>query len=114
MSDVSFDPGLEISPYTVWRRRQCGPPLVVVDLRPAGEGLLFADAVTWPGPDWQPPEETDVVLVDADGTTAVGLARRLRAAGHRRVRALFGGSELFELALGTFLDQSPAAGSADR
>jgi hypothetical protein len=39
------------------------------------------------------------VLFDDDGNTAVALARELQAAGHARVRALFGGLELYAFAL---------------
>jgi len=40
-----------------------------------------------------------VVLFDDDGTTAVQLAAELIEAGHPRVRALFGGLELYEFSL---------------
>jgi hypothetical protein len=40
-----------------------------------------------------------VVLFDEDGTLAVEAARRLQAAGYSRVRALFGGLELWDFSL---------------
>ena len=40
-----------------------------------------------------------MVLFDDDGGTAVDLAARWVEAGHPRVRALFGGLELYEFSL---------------
>ena len=40
-----------------------------------------------------------MVLVDDDGAKAVEVARRLQAAGFPRVRALFGGLQLYEFSL---------------
>ncbi len=40
-----------------------------------------------------------MVLFDDDGSAAVELAARLIEAGHSRVRALFGGLELYEFSL---------------
>jgi 3-mercaptopyruvate sulfurtransferase SseA len=40
-----------------------------------------------------------VVLFDEDGAAALESARRLQAAGHPRVRALFGGLALWDFSL---------------
>jgi hypothetical protein len=96
---VQFDPQLEVSPYTVFRRLREGDPPLLIDVRPACGRLALMGARALPGPDWTPPPEMDVVLVDDDGSTAVGVARRLQAAGFSRVRALFGGLQLYEYSL---------------
>jgi hypothetical protein len=96
---VQFDPQLEVSPYTVFRRLKEGDPPLLIDVRPAGGCLALMGARALPGPEWTPPPEMDVVLVDDDGSTAVGVARRLQTAGFPRVRALFGGLQLYEYSL---------------
>jgi hypothetical protein len=97
---VAFDPRLEISPFALFRRLDEGRELLLVDIRvpPAG-GKTLAGAERLAGDDWQPPAELDVVLFDDDGSAAVELAARLIEAGHQRVRALFGGLELYEFSL---------------
>jgi hypothetical protein len=67
--------------------------------------------------EWNPPVGRDTVLFDQDGTRAVALASALQANGHSRVRALFGGLELYAFALDpevvgaeTFLVEVPAQG----
>jgi hypothetical protein len=69
---IRFDPQLEISPFALFRRLQEGDPPLLVDVRPAAGELSLAGANPWCG---------------------------LQAAGHRRVRALFGGLELYDFAL---------------
>jgi hypothetical protein len=96
---VQFDPQLEVPPYTVYRRLKEGDPPLIIDVRPAGGRLALMGARGLPGPEWTPPRELDVVLIDDDGSTAVGVARRLQAAGFPRVRALFGGLQLYEFSL---------------
>ena len=96
---VQFDPQLEIPPYTVYRRMKEGDPPLLIDVRPAGGRLALMGARALPAPDWTPPREMDVVLVDDDGATAVEMARRLQAAGFPKVRALFGGLQLYEFSL---------------
>jgi len=104
--EVSFDSRYEISPYTLWRRLANGPKLLLVDLRRPPARSPFADALPWRGPDWRPAQDQDVVFFDQDGREALAVARRLRAAGHRRVRALFGGIALYEFALATVLEEN--------
>jgi hypothetical protein len=96
---VQFDPQLEVPPYTVYRRLKEGDPPLLIDVRPAGGRLALMGARALPAPDWTPPREMDVVLVDDDGATAVEMARRLQAAGFPKVRALFGGLQLYEFSL---------------
>jgi hypothetical protein len=96
---VQFDPQLEVSPFALFRRLKEGKPPLLVDVRPAPGALSLAGAVPYPGPDWSPPAGEDVVLFDDDGATAVDGARHMQAAGHPRVRALFGGLDLYEFSL---------------
>ena len=96
---VQFDPGLEISPFDLFRRlRECRAPRLV-DVRPLPGARTLAGAEPRPQPDWEPEEDTETVLFDDDGSLAVAAARRLQAAGWERVRALFGGLELWEFTL---------------
>ena len=96
---VQFDPQLEVPPYTVYRRLKEGDPPLLIDVRPAGGRLALMGARAMPAPDWTPPREMDVVLVDDDGATAVEMARVFQAAGFPKVRALFGGLQLYEFSL---------------
>ncbi|HXO20509.1 MAG TPA: hypothetical protein VOA87_11370 [Thermoanaerobaculia bacterium] len=96
---VQFDPQLEVSPFAVFRLlRESRPPLLV-DVRPQAGALTLAGALPYPGPEWAPPADRDVVLFDDDGAFAIEGARHMQAAGYPRVRALFGGLELYEFAL---------------
>ena len=101
---VQFDPQLEISPFALFRRLKDGDPPLLLDVRPgsldqAKGRLSLQGAVPYPGPDWSPPADRDVVLFDDDGATAVDGARHMQAAGWPRVKALFGGLELYEFSL---------------
>jgi hypothetical protein len=99
---VQFDPQLEISPFAVFRLLREGRPLLLIDVRPEPpetRPLTLRGAVPYPGPEWSPPADADVVLFDDDGGLAVDGARHMQAAGHRRVQALFGGLELYEFSL---------------
>jgi len=97
---VEFDPQLELSPFTVFRwLREGTRPLLLVDARPTPVGRTLRGALPWPGEEWEPPEDRDVVLFDEDESLASAQARRLQQAGFERVRVLFGGLELYEFAL---------------
>jgi rhodanese-related sulfurtransferase len=97
---VEFDPQVEISPFALFRRLRDGRGApVLIDVRPAPAGHTLAGATAWPGADWEPAADSDTVLFDEDGQRAVELARQLQARGCARVRALFGGLDLYRFAL---------------
>lgn len=96
---VSFDPALEVSPFALFRRLREGRAPRLVDARRPPGARTLAGAGPWPGDDWLPGADEEVVLIDDDGTIAVEESRRLLAAGCERVRALFGGMDLWEFAL---------------
>jgi len=101
---VTFDTRVEVSPFELFRALREGRPPLLLDLRgepgPAAPGrLALRGAVPFPGPDWRPPVDQEVVLIDDDGIRAAAEARRLQAAGFPRVRALFGGLALYEFSL---------------
>ncbi len=96
---VEFDARVEISPFAVFRRLREGPAPMLVDARSRPAGRTLRGALPCPGEDWAPPPDLDVVLFDDAGAEAPALAARLQAAGFPRVRALFGGLELYEFAL---------------
>ncbi len=97
---VAFEPRLEISAFTLFRRLKEGREMLLIDVRPAPrDGRSLQGSQPLPEDDWQPPEGLDVVLFDDDGSSAVELAKRLIADGHPRVRALFGGLDLYEFSL---------------
>jgi rhodanese-related sulfurtransferase len=96
---VQFDPQLEVSPFAVFRslREDRGP--LLIDVRPEPGPLTLTGALPYPGPDWAPPTEKDVVLFDEDGSTAIEGARHMQSAGYPRVKALFGGLDLWAFSL---------------
>ena len=97
---VAFEPRLEISAFTLFRRLREGHEMLLIDVRPAGsDGRSIQGARPLPAGDWLPPAELDVVLFDDDGSGAVEIAAGLIAAGRPRVRALFGGLDLYEFSL---------------
>lgn len=96
---VQFDPQHEVSPFALFRRMKEGQPPVLVDVRPAPGVLTLQGAIPYPGPEWSPPKDEDVVLFDDDGSIAIDGARHMQAAGWPRVKALFGGLELYEFSL---------------
>ena len=96
---VQFDPLIEVSPFALFRRLKEGCAPLLVDVRPEPEGRVLEGAIAYPGESWEPPGDQDTVLFDLDGTEAEPIVRRLQAAGHERLRMLFGGLELYEFAL---------------
>lgn len=94
-----FDQRLELSPFALFRRLKEGDPPLLVDVRPSPGRLSFKEALPCPGPEWSPPRDRDVVLVDDDGTLARERAAALQAAGWTDVRSLFGGLDLYDFAL---------------
>lgn len=96
---VQFDPLLEISPFALFRRLREERAPLLVDVRDRPGDRALEGAIPLPDDSWQPPEDVDVVLFDDDGGTAIAHAARLQQAGCERVRALFGGLELYEFSL---------------
>lgn len=96
---IQFDPALEISPYHVFRRLTEGDPPLLIDVRGEAGHRSLEGAIPYPGPEWSPPRDREVVLFDDDGATAVEAARHMQAAGWENVKALFGGLDLWEFAL---------------
>lgn len=96
---VQFDPGLEVSPFTVFRRLEEGPPLTLIDVRARPGDKTLTGARRYPGDDWEPPEDEQIVLFDEDGSEAEPIVRRLQAEGFENVKMLFGGLELYEFSL---------------
>ena len=96
---VEFDPRLELSPFTLFRRLREGQAMLLVDVRSEPRGWTLRGASQLPGPVWVPPAGQDVLLFDDDGTEAVTVAREFQAQGHPTVRALFGGLRLYEFSL---------------
>jgi hypothetical protein len=87
-------PELEISPFALFRALKEGRPLLLVDVRPEPGAPTLTGSIPWPGPEWVPPADTEVVLFDGDGTLAREIARR-----YPQARALFGGLELYDFSL---------------
>ncbi|HEX3126930.1 MAG TPA: hypothetical protein VH394_06345 [Thermoanaerobaculia bacterium] len=96
---VQFDPLLEVSPFILFRRLKEGQAPLLIDVRHEPGRLTIQGAIPYPGPDWSPPTDQDVVLFDDDGATAIDGARHMQAAGYPRVKALFGGLDLYEFSL---------------
>lgn len=96
---VQFDPLLEVSPFILFRRLKENQAPVLIDVRPEPGRLTLQGAIPYPGPDWSPPADQDVVLFDDDGAVAIDGARHMQAAGYPRVKALFGGLDLYEFSL---------------
>jgi hypothetical protein len=96
---VQFDPQLEVSPFILFRRLKEGQPPILIDVRAEPGRLTIQGAIPYPGPDWSPPADQDVVLFDDDGAVAIDGARHMQAAGYPRVKALFGGLDLYEFSL---------------
>ncbi len=96
---VEFDPRLELSPFTLFRRLRDGRAPSLVDARRRPVGRTLRGAIPLPAADWRPPADLEVVLFDDDGKEALALADELHRAGCEGVRALFGGLQLYEFAL---------------
>ena len=96
---VEFDPRLEISPFALFRRLRQGRPPQLVDVRPEPRRWTLEGAGPFPGTDWLPDADAEVVLFDDDGSEAFALAHDLQEQGAERVKALFGGLQLYEFSL---------------
>jgi rhodanese-related sulfurtransferase len=102
---VQFDPGLEISPFTLFRRLKADSAPRLVDVRGlsaerADSELSLAGAERPNGEDWAPRSaDEEVVLFDDHGNAAAERARRLQLQGYTAVKALFGGLDLYAFSL---------------
>ncbi|HEX7182181.1 MAG TPA: hypothetical protein VF756_10085 [Thermoanaerobaculia bacterium] len=96
---VQFDPQLEVSPFALFRQMKEGRAPLLIDVRPEPGPLTLQGAIPYPGPDWSPPKDEDVVLFDDDSSIAIEGARHMQTSGWPRVKALFGGLELYEFSL---------------
>jgi len=96
---VAFEPDAEISPFTLFKRLQKGHEILLVDVRADRGDRSLKGAVAWPGEDWEPPADREVVLYDEAGDKAVRIARAYQERGHAGVKALFGGLDLWSFAL---------------
>jgi hypothetical protein len=92
-------PEVEISPFALFRDLKEGRPQLLVDARPTPGDRTLIGALPWPGPEWVPAADREVVLFDDDGSLAQEIARQLREAGYPQVRSLFGGLELYDFSL---------------
>ena len=72
---------------------------MLVDVRSEPDDRSLKGAEPYPGDDWKPPTDRDVVLFDLDGTEALPRVLHHQNAGHGRVKMLFGGLELYEFSL---------------
>lgn len=102
---VQFDPSLEISPFTLFRRLKAGTAPRLVDVRslaprPSDSERSLAGAERPEDEDWAPSSKAEeVVLLDDHGNAAAQRARRLQEQGYSGVKALFGGLDLYEFSL---------------
>ena len=96
---VSFDPRLEVSPFSLFRSIHEGRPPLPIAVRDRPSGKTLRGAMPLPSPDWRPPADEKVVLFDDDGSSSVPLAAEFQADGFPGVRALFGGLELYDFSL---------------
>lgn len=101
---VQFDPTVEVSPFSIFRRLKAGTPTRLIDVRAQDQaavtGRSLAGAERMPSDGWTPDAtDSEIVVFDDNGTRAVDVARRLQGAGYARVRALFGGLDLYEFSL---------------
>ena len=96
---VEIDPGLEVSPFTLFRRLREGRSPLLIDVRAQPGETTLRDSIGLPDATWEPPDKTEIVLFDDDGTLAVDLVRKFQADGHEGVRALFGGLDLYVFSL---------------
>ena len=68
---VSFDPRVEVSPFTLFRSLREGTAPLLIDVRERPAGKTLRGAMPMPDPDWRPMEDQNVVLFDDDGSKSV-------------------------------------------
>ena len=96
---VRFDPMLEVSPFTLFRRLADGRAPRLVDVRAEPSERTLRGAERMPGSDWRPEPNDEVLLFDEDGSEALPIVSKLRESGFEHVKMLFGGLELYEFSL---------------
>lgn len=99
---VPFEIDLHISPVRLFRRLHearegLASAPVLLDLREAPGPISLRDAR--PFDENAVPDDRDVVLIDDTGDEALAAARKLHERGLSRVRALYGGLQLYDFAL---------------
>lgn len=96
---VQFDPQLEISPFKLFRDLRDGKAPIIMDVRSGSPAKTIRGAQPSPPGDWEPEPNQVVVLIDDDGSIAVPKAQEFQTRGFARVKALFGGLDLYEFSL---------------
>lgn len=96
---VRFDPLIEVSPFTLFRRlrEERAPRLIDVRREPGDRTLRGAES--WAGEEWRPQADEEVVFFDEDGSEALPIVARLQHEGFPLAKMLFGGLDLYEFSL---------------
>ena len=117
---VQFDTQLEISPFKLFRDLKDGRNPIIIDVRSGSPSMTIRGAQPAPPSDWAPEPNQNVVLIDDDGSVAVPKAQEFHNRGFGRVKALFGGLDLYEFSLDpevlgedTFLECNPSSEGED-
>ena len=77
---VQFEPQLEVSPFILFRRLKEGRPPLLVDVRPDPGALTLAGAIPYPGPEWSPPADEDVIEATTEEISVGSTAAVIQAA----------------------------------
>lgn len=96
---VQFDPLLEVSPFTLFRRLREGRAPRLIDVRRQPGRRTLRGAERWQGDEWRPAGDQEIVLFDDDGSEALEIVARLQHAGFPLAKMLFGGLDLYEFSL---------------
>jgi hypothetical protein len=96
---IQFDPLLEVSPFTLFRRLREGRAPRLIDVRRDPGERTLRGAERWEGDEWRPQENEEVVLFDEDGSEALPIVAKLQHEGYPRAKMLFGGLDLYEFSL---------------
>ena len=112
---VQFNQQLEISPFKLFRDMRDGKAPLIIDVRTGDSAKTIRGAEAEPPENWEPPVDREVVLIDDDGSQAIPKVEKLHERGFGRVKALFGGIDLYEFSLDpkvvgedTYLVRAPA------
>jgi len=96
---VQFDPRLEISPFTLFRRLSESRAPRLIDVRRTPGARTLRGAESWDGEAWRPAEGEEVVFFDEDGSEALPVVAKLQHEGFELAKMLFGGLDLYEFSL---------------